>query len=84
MMMVPVQMPGALFAPAVFLDAIGALAGYHDVFALTVPAGLGDFDLFALPAAYFAQTSVAAAVGTAAMMAGDARAAPGKHYAKCE
>jgi hypothetical protein len=77
MMRVTAQMPPAF--GAVVLATVAVLANrlkaewafsrYHDVFALAVPTGLGDFSLFAFPAANLSQASFAAAVGTAAVMA---------------
>jgi hypothetical protein len=77
-------MSRALVALTVFLDAERALARNHNVFALAIPARLGDLDLFAFPAANLAQAGLATAVGTAPMMAGEAGAAAGKHHAKYE
>jgi hypothetical protein len=77
-----VQMPGALYALAFFLNAKRALAGNHNVFALAIPTGLSDFDFFALPTANFAQSGFIATVGTAPLMAGEAGTASGQHNAK--
>ncbi|HJS06612.1 MAG TPA: hypothetical protein VJ809_03105, partial [Pirellulales bacterium] len=59
------------------LNAKGALARYDDLFALAIKTGHLHFLLFAFPAANFAQACLAAAVGTATVMAGEARAAAG-------
>jgi hypothetical protein len=59
---------------ALILDAEWAVTGQDDVFAFAVPAGDFDFHFLALPAADFAQTFAATAIGATVVMTGpDAR-----------